>query len=495
MRFPAFFAASSVLTTTALLLNCSVREQSAPEQDAGIQPDSSVDAPKPPSLPVGQVVLDLGAVNAGDLVPVTIPIGALGFNITAEGSIDDFDEDKPFGINRIVAPDGTVVHDAFMAAGGTQETSIVLWDVIAAASVPQSENVPNNLAGTWKLQFGVHNGDAKPKLNAQVRVQATVDGAFHGGTLDLHLYVPLGLSIGKRTLDPNTVATDPDIATRLNEFFRLTTELLGVTRGKVTFSLVGPEFSRLDGAKELQRGFAVSSKKNDGTQALNVLLTNVIANNGVSIAVGLAPGIPGAANRFGSAMSGLLIVFSGDAMADALTMFHEMGHFVGLSHTTEFSGDASDPLAETPVCNSIGKSKEEQETCPDRNNVMFPAGSAGDLIELTPTQKRVYRGSPIYKANVSGEATMTSLVPLAPLAPLARHERMVRLSRGTRLSPVEQVLAAGWCGLTPLNPEGLVARFGRESAIAQLRAAAADADLVPYIRGRATLALKKLGAH
>ena len=121
---------------------------------------------------------------------------------------------------------------------------------------------------------------------------------------------------------------------------------------------------------------------------------------------------------------------------------------------------------------------------------MFPAGPIEAPVELTATQKRAYRGSPIYKANTSGEANLSSLVPVRPLPAF---QRTVRLSERTNLSPVEQVLSMGMCGLTPVDASGLVKRFGRDAAIAQLRAAAADSDLLPYIRGRATLALKTLG--
>ena len=41
----------------------------------------------------------------------------------------------------------------------------------------------------------------------------------------------------------------------------------------------------------------------------------------------------------------------------------------------------------------------------------------------------------------------------------------------------------------------MVARHGRAAAIAQLRAAALDTDLAPFIRGRASLALQQLAAN
>ncbi|MDF2698174.1 MAG: hypothetical protein K0S65_6557, partial [Labilithrix sp.] len=48
--------------------------------------------------------------------------------------------------------------------------------------------------------------------------------------------------------------------------------------------------------------------------------------------------------------------------------------------------------------------------------------------------------------------------------------------------------------LNKLDAQGLVKRHGHAQALTELRAAAADTDLAPYIRGRANLALKALGA-
>jgi hypothetical protein len=517
MRTTSLLAASTVLSVSAMLLNCTVIEVQPPAAQATVPPASepeedstdggakdepqgaadasaaeTSDAAPPTDTEAGQVVIDLGTVKAGDTIPVTIPSGALGFNITGEGTLSAFDPQRPFGIERIVAPNGTVVHDNFTPTGGNQATSTAAFDVIAAASVPQAQNVPTSLGGTWKLQFGVANGTAKPNLKAKVLVQSTADGAFHGGRLDLHIHVPPGLKIGNRTVNPASAATDPGIKERLDTFFAVTTQLLGITRGNVEFSTAGAQYARLDGVEQWQDGFAISAGEADETQVLHILLTNFIGIDGQNVAVGVSPGIPGAANRFGRGVSGLLVAFTEKPVYDALTIVHEMGHFIGLNHTTEFSGDASDPLSETPVCPGIGRTQEQLVGCPDRKNIMFPAGAIEGPVELSPTQKRAYRGSPIYKANPTGTATMSSLVPIRPLPPISS---MVRLSQGTRLSPVESVLAMGRCGLTPIHADELVARFGREAAIAQLRAAAADTDLMPFIRGRATLALKRLGVR
>lgn len=88
-----------------------------------------------------------------------------------------------------------------------------------------------------------------------------------------------------------------------------------------------------------------------------------------------------------------------------------------------------------------------------------------------------------------------SFAPRAPARPSApSFTRTFRVSGSDRLSPVERELSSGFCGLNALDTSGMVARHGRDQAIVQLTAAAADADLAPYIRGRAELALRALGA-
>lgn len=483
----------ALVAATACTENVIIKKAApaAPADEAPAEePDAGPEAAAPNAS--DPLVLDLGEVDVGVDVPFEIPAGALGFNIVMEGEIADFDQDRPYGIERITDPKGKVVHDDFTPAGGTKATSTAAFDTIAAASVPQSEAVAAPLpAGTWKVRFGVQNdATAKPKVHAKVRVQSSGDGAFHGGKLDLHLHVPAGLSIEGVTIDPAKAATTSQVKARVDLFFQLTTQLLGIERGEVVFHTEKVALADLDG-QELLKGFAVSDSADDGKQALHVLLTNSISQDGQPIAAGISPGIPGAATVYGRAVSGIIVASVATAEQDVLTMLHEAGHFFGLNHTTEFDGQSSDPLADTPACSGIAGGNIE--SCPDRANVMFAAGAIDGPVTLSPTQKRVYRGSPIYKAfNAAAKQTL-SRRPLAPASiDLSTIRRRFSVS-GRPLSAVERDLSLGYCGLTPLDPQGLVARYGEAAAVAQLQTAANDPDLSPIIRGRARVSLTKLG--
>lgn len=465
-----------------------------------VEPDPTAPEPVDPAAPVkptpatDPLVIDLGTVKTGVDIEVDIPVGALGFNIVVEGDNASFDQAKPFGIERITDPSGKVVHNNFMPDGGTKETSTASFDTIAAASVPQSENVSQIVpSGKWKVRFGVQNNPtARPALTAKVRVQSSGDGAFHGGTLDLTIHIPAGVKVDGAIVDPAKAATNAGLTERINTFYKVTSQLLGIERGKVTFQTARTSLVDLDD-NEIIDGFAVSTGETDGTQNMHILLTNSIRQGGESVAIGISPGIPGAASVFGRGVSGIIVVPGSTAEDDVLTMIHEMGHFIGLNHTTEFDGKSSDPLKDTPACPAATISAHQFQNCPDNTNVMFAAGALAGPVSLSPTQKRVYHGSPIYKALTAGTTKTQSLhAPSASSSTSLVLHRSFRTS-GAALSPIETELSSGFCGLTLPDAAGLVQRHGQTATVAQLRAASADPDLAPFIRGRANLVLRKLG--
>jgi len=73
------------------------------------------------------------------------------------------------------------------------------------------------------------------------------------------------------------------------------------------------------------------------------------------------------------------------------TAAHEIGHYLGLYHTSERDGDAHDPIADTPEC-AAG-----DDACPDASNVMFWTGG-GARSRLTAGQGAVMRRHPLVVA-------------------------------------------------------------------------------------------------
>jgi hypothetical protein len=456
-------------------------------------PGLSGTGPAPPSTgPAAQptTVLDLGDVPTNTDIPFDVPEGALGFNITAEGGASDVDADAPFGIERVVDPSGRLVHSNYTPVGGNHDTSTIAFDAIAAVSVPQGDAVRANLGGAWKLRVGFKGAPTRrSQLHVRVRIQKTDDGVFHGATLDLHIHIPEGLKFGTTAVDTATVASSAVLQARVDRFFEVTRGLLNIDRGEVVFHLERASLASLDGVDALVQGFSVSDSRRNGLQELHMLFTNDILQDGQPIAAGISPGVPGAATIFGRGVSGIIISPSDSTSPvedDVQTMVHEMGHFIGLNHTTEFDGVLSDPLTDTPLCTTMDGTKtlSKLRLCPDRTNIMFAAAAIDLPIALSPTQKRIYQGSPIFKLfGTQGLATRSLANTEVRLAP----RRYQRLS-GLPLTPAEEELAMGFCGLVPIDAEGLAARYGRDALVE----AAYDPDVSAIVRGRARLALRAL---
>jgi len=469
-------------------------ETSPPKQRPA--PTEEPPPPPPPPAPVNEVrVLNLGNVEANREITFDVPEGALGFNIVVSGAEDI---DVALGIKTITSPAGEVVHEDFMPKGGTHETSDVR-SILASASVPQSDattsaNPPKS--GKWSFVFASSRGTQFPlTANATVRVQmgAPKTGEFLGGRLDLVVYVPPQLKIGKRAIaNAEAAKTDEDINDRLEVFFESFENLFGIQRGDVTFVPASRDLVFVDSDEKLFEAFTISTGRTDGAQALHVVLTNGISISGGQ-AWGITSGIPGAANRTGTPMSGIVVAIGDTPMVgDGTTMAHEAGHFFGLNHTTEFYEGYADPISDTPRCE--GLSIEDPQTiaaCPDRGNMMFPTSLNPNSrsIKASEGQKRVVRGSPIYKSYAAprpkADKTMSHRIRSASDVSMTKS--------GRALNPTEELLVASLCPATAHGrPEALFVRD--PAAKARLQKAQTDPDLPMMVRRQAATVLGRLGS-
>ena len=91
----------------------------------------------------------------------------------------------------------------------------------------------------------------------------------------------------------------------------------------------------------------------------------------------------------GTARSGVALAIDpmGDLEDGDLVLLHEIGHFLGLFHTTESSGTVLDPLADTVECTSAEDKDEDHELSTDEcwdegaDNLMFWTGSGALLTK------------------------------------------------------------------------------------------------------------------
>lgn len=74
------------------------------------------------------------------------------------------------------------------------------------------------------------------------------------------------------------------------------------------------------------------------------------------------------------------------------TIGHELGHQLGLFHTTEGDGSQHDPIGDTPECRANGEA--DPDRCPDGELMMFWTPGSRPQTRISATQAEVMRRNP-----------------------------------------------------------------------------------------------------
>ncbi len=411
-----------------------------------------------PTAPL--VSLDLGEVAAGATVPFDVPANALGFNV----SIRAKSSDRGLSVSDVVSPDGGAILSGAVLFNGDHPTSRTFYGDVAAASVPGSNHpasMPRMAAGTWSVAF---TGSGR----GSVRIQSTPDGAFHGGFVDMHVYLPSGLVLDDETVEAGNYAAIKGARERVDAFGEAMRDLYGLERGNVAFHLVDASFLSVPDTR-LASLFKLTAAKGDG-QALHIFIVEPSSKQGWW---GISGGIPGAATMTGTSQSAIALATLGGPDIEGLVLAHEMGHFFGLSHTSEIGGKGYDPLEDTPRCSDLTATKMDQ--CPDLRNVMFAVGALRD-VTTSPLQRRVVQGSPIYRAFLSGEAPRPKAARAGDVGALFGHP-------GVPLAGSELVVLSSLCGHP--DHEAAVAHLARATPRIDLERVAAAPGAHRVVRDRA----------
>jgi hypothetical protein len=444
-------------TNTTPVNDAGVEDAPRPRRDAGAETGPPVDdgwATVDAGPTSAAIEIDLGTVEPGVEKSFDLPSGALGFNVVARSS--NFDEN--LGVATIKSPTGALVHSNMTPFNGTHPTSMTFTGTVAAAGVPQSNHpsaMPKLESGKWTVTFG----GAGP-VTAKVRVQNTPDGAYHGGVLDMHLYVPAGLEVDGETASKENLAHLSGIRQRIDRLDPVLQRLYGLRRGNVTFHLTAARYVELDDYEVFD---AFAQSKGD-KQAIHIFFSSATQDQQWW---GIAGGIPGSSFT-GTHQSGiaLAMVSRAGATAEAYVLAHEIGHFLGLNHTSEFQDNGFDPLEDTGECPNM--TPQNMLGCPDYLNIMHAASSAQSKTVTSPLQRRVVQGSPVYRAFVTGEPQFNGRADDPDFGALFGHP-------GKPLSGPEAAVIASLCGTH--KP----ARF----ASAELAAIAGDTRVLPMFRNAA----------
>ncbi len=182
----------------------------------------------------------------------------------------------------------------------------------------------------------------------------------------------------------------------------------GVRVGKVNFhDIEGADkdrYSIIRSERDVMNLVALS-KTPTNTLSMNIFFVKQFAFADGGGAIGISMGLPGPAGLHGSFGSG--VVFTSEYMNTSfregtelvdgddftgIVLAHEVGHYLGLFHTSEQYGQGFDPLPDTPRCSQ----SSFPSRCPDLGNLMFPIASIHHTT-VTEDQAWVIRVNPLTK--------------------------------------------------------------------------------------------------
>jgi len=316
--------------------------------------------------------------------------------------------DRNVSFFSVTDPEGTRIFDVNeLLMWNDQPERWLPFETYDSGSMLVPNTTPDRVAfvpGFWQWAVGPIPEGAGDTAQSDYQLTAIIKRA-RGGTLpdsqslNLEIYIAPGLGLNASNADSNG-----KLQTALS---RLDTILgqAGISLARVRYhDVAGGGFSVIDSTDGRDSELAdLFRTGRGGRRALDVFLVRAISTDGGGFrALGVAGGIPGPVDMHGTAHSGVVCAFddmvvgsgSSGGRAVGQILAHEIGHYVGLFHSTEQTrpcGAGEDPT--TVECAPFGGGDQLADTSRgDMGNLMFwSIVGGGSNTELSPGQQTVYQ--------------------------------------------------------------------------------------------------------
>jgi hypothetical protein len=333
---------------------------------------------------VGEISVDC---QAGQSVTFTVPAGSVGFHVgpfvQQQASV------RP---TRLVGDNGVdldLVLDYDFYSLNTEFLGVIAPVQFPGSDLPSLEGDREDWGGTYTLDV---------ETTATETCFYVIPSPQPGERIDVNLYL-----VGVSGVTAATADSDADIASMLGAvdvIFSNADVEVGTVRFKSLSDQNTQEFSVLRDFRAILELVALSEVPGEGSNdellSINVFLIRDFNIPDLPGLLGVSPGLPGVSGFHGNIGTGLVfstVDLRGNPVSLGQVMTHEIGHFLGLRHTTEHGG-GGDPIGDTEECSD----PEQGTRCPDHRNFMFPF-SIGfvDQSGLTAGQARVLQRSALIK--------------------------------------------------------------------------------------------------